>query len=89
MALASALAAVDDRVVDGAVRAAARATESAAGLADRRLEWTVDAAVRVVAGAARRLGVLARRPQTGQVYQYYAQAVAVLAVLAVLVLVVR
>jgi NADH:ubiquinone oxidoreductase subunit 5 (subunit L)/multisubunit Na+/H+ antiporter MnhA subunit len=89
MVAASALAAVDDRVVDGAVRAAARATEAAARLADQRLEWTVEAAVRAVAGGARRLGVLARRPQTGQVYQYYAQAVAVLAVLAVLVLLVR
>lgn len=89
MALASALATVDDRVVDGAVRATARATEWAARLADRRLEWTVDAAVQAVARGALRLGVLARRPQTGQVHQYYAQAVAVLAVLAVLVLVVR
>lgn len=89
MALASALAAADDRVVDGAVRGAARATESAARLADRRLEWTVDAAVRAVARGARRLGVLARRPQTGQLYQYYAQAAAVLAVLAILVLLVR
>ena len=89
MVLASALAAADDRVVDGAVRGAARATESAARLADRRLEWTVDAAVRAVVRGARRLGVLARRPQTGQLYQYYAQAVAVLAVLAILVLLVR
>lgn len=89
MALAATLAAVDDRVVDGAVGGAARATESAARLADRRLEGTVNAAVLAVVGGARRLGVLARRPQTGQVYQYYAQAVAVLAVLAVLVLLVR
>lgn len=89
MALAATLAAVDDRVVDGAVGGAARATESAARLADRRLEGTVNAAVLAVVRGARRLGVLARRPQTGQVYQYYAQAVAVLAVLAVLVLLVR
>ena len=89
MALAATLAGIDERVVDGAVSGAARATESAARLADRRLEWTVDAAVLAVARGARRLGVLARRPQTGQLYQYYAQAVAVLAVLAVLVLLVR
>jgi hypothetical protein len=42
----------------------------------------------VVAGA-RRLGELARRPQTGQLHQYYAQAAVALAVLALLVVVVR
>jgi hypothetical protein len=89
MALARALSTVDDRVVDGAVRAVASGTVGAARLADRRLEEAVDGAVGAVARAARRLGALARRPQTGLVHQYYAQAVTVLAALVVLVLLVR
>lgn len=46
-------------------------------------------AVRGVATGARRLGQLARRPQTGQLHQYYAQVAAVLAAAVVLLLVVR
>jgi NADH-quinone oxidoreductase subunit L len=45
-------------------------------------------AVRQVATGARRLGQLARRPQTGQAHQYYAQAAAVIAAAVVLLLVV-
>jgi len=89
MALARMLSAFDDRVVDGVVQGAARVTVAAAGLADRRLDRTVEGGVQAVADTARRLGRLARRPQTGQLYQYYAQAVVVLAGLVVLVLLVR
>ncbi|OZM84261.1 hypothetical protein CFP66_01800 [Pseudonocardia sp. MH-G8] len=89
LALARALAAFDDRVLDAAVTAAARGTRSAARALERRGELSVDGAVRAVAAGSRALGRLARRPQTGQVHQYYAQAAAALAVLALLVIVVR
>jgi len=60
-----------------------------ARLSARWLEIGFDGAVRDVGVAARRLGTLARRPQTGQLHQYYAQATAVLAGLALLLLLVR
>ncbi|EME64079.1 NADH-ubiquinone oxidoreductase chain 5, partial [Rhodococcus ruber BKS 20-38] len=47
----------------------------------------IDAAVHAVGAGTRRLGELARRPQTGQLHRYYLGSVAVL-VLAVLFLVV-
>ncbi len=40
--------------------------------------------MRAVTTGARALGGLARRPQTGQLHQYYAQAVVLLAALALL-----
>jgi NADH:ubiquinone oxidoreductase subunit 5 (subunit L)/multisubunit Na+/H+ antiporter MnhA subunit len=86
---AAALAAFDDRVVDRAVRAAAGAGVGLAALAYGHGERAVDGAVGAVAGGARRLGSLARRPQTGQLHQYYAQAAAALAVLAVFLVLVR
>ncbi len=49
----------------------------------------IDGGVRVVAEGTRRLGALARRPQTGQLHQYYAQAVALLVLLAVVFVLVR
>jgi len=42
-----------------------------------------------VAAGARRLGGLARRPQTGQLHTYYAQTLTALAVLAVVIVLVR
>jgi NADH-quinone oxidoreductase subunit L len=89
LALARLLARFDDRVLDRSVMAVAGATVSLARALDRRGEGAVDGAVRGVADGARALGRLARRPQTGQVHQYYAQAAAVLAVLALVVIVVR
>ncbi len=44
----------------------------------------MEAGVRAVTAGARTLGRLARRPQTGQLHQYYAQAVVLLAALALL-----
>ncbi|MFG1854535.1 NADH-quinone oxidoreductase subunit L [Actinomadura geliboluensis] len=82
-AAARALARFDDRVVDGAVRGAARGGRWAAGLAGRRVEIRVDGVTALVVRAARALAALARRPQTGQVHLYYAQAAVVLAVLVV------
>ncbi|MBW0102967.1 proton-conducting transporter membrane subunit [Pseudonocardia sp. KRD291] len=92
LALAGVLARVDDRVLDRGVDAAARATVRAARGLDRRGEGAVDGAVRGLADGARVLGRWARRPQTGQLHQYYAQAsvgFALLAALAVVLIVVR
>ncbi|TYC11827.1 NADH-quinone oxidoreductase subunit L [Actinomadura syzygii] len=80
-ALARALDRFDDRVVDGAVRGVARAGRGTAALAGRRVEIRVDGVVSLTARAARWLAALARRPQTGQLHLYYAQAAVVLAVL--------
>ncbi len=89
LALARTLAGFDDRVLDRAVDAAARGTRAVARALDRRGELSVDGVVRGVAAAARALGGLARRPQTGQLHQYYAQAAAALAVLAMVLIVLR
>jgi NADH:ubiquinone oxidoreductase subunit 5 (subunit L)/multisubunit Na+/H+ antiporter MnhA subunit len=70
--------------VDGLVEGAARfgiGSATTSGRADTRI---VDRLVESLAGAIGWLGRLARRPQTGMVHQYYAQAVTVLAVLAAL-----
>jgi len=88
LALARLLARFDDGL-DRSVTAVARGTVVVARGLDRRGEGTVDGAVRGIAAGARALGRLARRPQTGQVHQYYAQAAAALAVLALVVIVVR
>jgi NADH-quinone oxidoreductase subunit L len=89
LALAHTLARFDDRVLDRAVTAAAAGTVALARALDRRGEWSVDGAVRAIASAARALARLARRPQTGQVHQYYAQAAGALALLALFLVVVR
>jgi NADH-quinone oxidoreductase subunit L len=54
-----------------------------ARLVDRRAETLVDGAVAALAAGGRSLGRLARRPQTGQLHHYYAQAFASLLVLVV------
>jgi NADH-quinone oxidoreductase subunit L len=89
LALARLLARFDDRVLDRSVMTVARATVVAARALDRRGEGSVDGAVRAIADGTRTLGRLARRPQTGQIHQYYAQAAAALTVLALVVIVVR
>ncbi|MBC9729218.1 proton-conducting transporter membrane subunit [Streptomyces sp. TRM68367] len=89
LGLARALAAFDDRVVDGAVRQAAHGALAAARLAGRVDDGGLDALVRSVAMGARRLGEWARRPQTGLLHQYYAQAAVAFAVLTLIVLLVR
>lgn len=89
MALARVLATLDDRVVDRAVEGVASAARRTAAAAARIDGSVVDGAVRATAEALRRAGAAARRPQTGLLHQYYAQAVAGLAVLLVLLLVVR
>ncbi len=84
--LARNLARFDDRVVDGGVRAAAATGSALARLANLRVEVSIEAVVRGVSGGARSLGRLARRPQTGQLHHYYAQAAIALGVLAILVI---
>ncbi|MFI1825809.1 proton-conducting transporter membrane subunit [Streptomyces sp. NPDC020412] len=83
LATAGALAAFDDRVLDRAVTASVRGAVRLARWVDAAVERRVDRAVHGVAGATARLGRLARRPQTGEVHQYLAQAVSAFAVLSV------
>ena len=87
--LAHRLAHLDDAVLDRGVEATAggtvRLARAAALLDDRVIDGAV---VRVVSGV-RRLGGLARRPQTGQLHQYFLQALAVLALVLVVLVLVR
>jgi NADH:ubiquinone oxidoreductase subunit 5 (subunit L)/multisubunit Na+/H+ antiporter MnhA subunit len=89
LALAHLLVAFADRVLDRGVSAIARGTLALAGAAARADDADVDGLVRQVAAGARRLGQLARRPQTGQLHTYYIQAVVALAALALVFIVVR
>ena len=86
LAGADRLARFDDRAVAGSVQATAAIGAAFARVVDAHVEWSVDRAVRAVADGFRALGRLARRPQTGQLHHYYAQAVVALAALAVLLL---
>ena len=89
MAVARALARIDDGVIDRAVGGTAASARRLAALLSRADGDVVDAAVRGIARSTRRAGSAARRPQTGLVHQYYAQAAAGLGFLLVLLLVVR
>lgn len=91
-ALAAAAARVDDRVLARAPSGAAGLTVRLAALVTARGERGVDRAVAGIADGARALGRAARRPQTGRLHHYYAQAsvgFGLLAALVVLVIVVR
>ncbi|TDP38619.1 NADH-quinone oxidoreductase subunit L [Nocardia ignorata] len=83
------LADFDDRVLNRGVYATATTTLAISHDLDQRVEKPLDAAVRDTAAAARDVGRWARRPETGQVHQYYAQAVVGLLLLAVMVLTLR
>lgn len=89
MALARLLAAVEDRVILRGVDAVVAGTRRTAGGSARADGGVIDGAVRGLAGALRRAGTAARRPQTGLLHQYYAQAVAGLGLLVLLLLVRR
>jgi NADH:ubiquinone oxidoreductase subunit 5 (subunit L)/multisubunit Na+/H+ antiporter MnhA subunit len=89
LAAARVLATVDDRVIDRAVEGVAVGARRLAGFLSRADGSVVDGAVRGLARATRRAGAAARRPQTGLLHQYYAQAVAGLALLFALLLLVR
>ena len=87
--LAHRLAHLDDAVLDRGVQATAHGTvrlARAAAFADDR---AIDGGVGAVVSGVRRLGGLARRPQTGQLHQYYLQALAVLAAAVVVYVLVR
>ena len=82
-------AAFDDQVLDEAVEATSRASMRTAARAGRDDDRWLDGAVEGFASQVRRLGQIARRPQTGQLHHYYIQAVAVLAVGVLLLVTVR
>ncbi|WP_264890980.1 proton-conducting transporter transmembrane domain-containing protein [Mycobacterium kiyosense] len=86
MRLAHALARFDDGVLDRAVNRIAAGSLRAGQWAARTDDRRVDAAVESLATRTRQLGALARRPQTGQLHQYYLVA-AVVVVLGVVLLV--
>ncbi|MBD8080374.1 proton-conducting transporter membrane subunit [Cellulosimicrobium arenosum] len=79
----------DVRGIDGAVEGAAVGTVGAARRTAVLDDRVLDGAVRRVAGTAGHLGVLARRPQTGLLHQYYAQAAVGVGVLFLVLLIVR
>jgi len=87
--LARALASADDRLLDRAVEGTAAGTVRTARASGRFDVDGVDGLVTALAAATRRLGVQARRPQTGQLHQYYGQAAALLAAATLLLLLVR
>jgi len=87
--LGQALSRFDDAVIAGSVRTAASSTMHLADRTNSHVERRITAAVDDVAAGARRLGGLARRPQTGQLHTYYAQTLTALAVLAVVIVLVR
>jgi NADH:ubiquinone oxidoreductase subunit 5 (subunit L)/multisubunit Na+/H+ antiporter MnhA subunit len=89
LALAGFLAEFDDRVLDRAVNGLAHGGTALARAAARLDDSDVDGLVRQVAAGTRRLGQLARRPQTGQLHTYYAQAAVAFAVLALVFIFVR
>ncbi|MFZ3495859.1 NADH-quinone oxidoreductase subunit L [Streptomyces sp. 5.8] len=79
----------DDRVLDRGVDGMARGALRLARWTNKIVERTVDGSVYAVAAAARAGSRWARRPQTGQLHQYLAQAVAAFSVLAVALVLVR
>ncbi|APX31839.1 NADH dehydrogenase [Brachybacterium sp. P6-10-X1] len=84
LALAHALARFDDHVLDRAVTTLAGAVPVLARAVARVDDAGVDRGVEAIAGQVRRLGQLARAPQTGAIHQYFLQTVAVLATGAVI-----
>lgn len=82
------LARFDDRAIDRMVRDAASGTARVADRADHVDAAGIDAAVLGLAAAVRRSARLARRPQTGQLYQYYVQVIAALLLAALLLILV-
>ncbi len=85
--LADLLARVDDTVLDRGVSGAARSTVRLARSSARADDVVIDGGVRGLAAGTRSMGRFLQRPQTGQLHQYYLQALLVLG-LAVLVLVI-
>src|SRR5699024_9324028 len=80
MGLAHALARFDDRVLDPGVDTMTRGVDVAGKKAAAIDDLRVDGFVEAIATGVRRLGRLARTPQTGAVHQYMMQAVVVITV---------
>ncbi len=78
-----------DRAIAGAVDGLATATDRAAQAGASADDRRVDGVVNGIASRVKVAGALARRPQTGQLHQYYLQAAAVLAVGTLLLVVMR
>ncbi len=89
LAVSSTAARFDDRGLDRAVTGSSAATLRAADAVDRGDQHGLDAAVAGLAHGVRRLGLAARRLQTGQVHEYYTGAAVVVALSVLLLLVVR
>ena len=89
MGAARVAARFDDNVLDRAVDATAVAVLRAARRAAQTDTGAVDRAVEGVAARVGWLGQLARRPQTGQLHQYYLAAVVLLVAGFVLIVTVR
>ncbi|GHG02416.1 hypothetical protein GCM10018777_11580 [Streptomyces albogriseolus] len=87
--LAHAAATFDDRVLDRTVDGSAAVAVRFARWTDGVVERALDGTVTAVTAGTRALGRWARRPQTGQLHQYLAQAVAAFTVLAVVLVLVR
>ncbi len=77
MYLARALARFDDDVLDRTVDRVASGSLEAGRWAARIDDRRVDAAVESLATRIRQLGALARRPQTGQLHNYYLASVVI------------
>ncbi len=89
LALARTAGAFDDRVLARGMWLTGPGGRRLAGLAEGGLERGLLGLVGGVVHGTARLGTLARRPQTGLVHQYYAQAATVLGALALLFALVR
>ncbi|MHC8564524.1 proton-conducting transporter transmembrane domain-containing protein [Streptomyces albidoflavus] len=89
LAAARLAAGFDTRVLERAVDAAAYGTLALARRTDRIAERGLSGAVAALPAAVRTAGSQARRPQTGQLHQYLAQAVAAFTALAVVFVLVR
>ncbi len=89
VALSRALARFDDEILDRSIMISAQGVARGARSLTRFDTKGVDGTVEGLATQSRRLGRLARRPQTGKVHQYYAQITIVIGVLFILILVVR
>lgn len=83
------LARFDDAGLDRGVTALAALTPTLARGSARVDTAVIDGAVESLASGVRRLGALARRPQTGQLHHYYIQAIGVLAAACLVVVLVR
>lgn len=88
LSLAAALARFDDTGLDRTVRRSADRTMWLARRADDVDSGGIDAGVRGVAVAVVRSAREAKRPQTGQLYQYYVQVIVLLLFAALLLIVV-